>query len=211
LNNLKDILKSYGKYEIIVVDDDSPDLTWKIVEDYSSRDEKIKIIRRKKDKGLSKAVIEGFRKARGDILGVMDADLSHDHKILPRMISAVRDNNYDLVVGSRRVPGGGAEKWPWYRKISSDFATFAAKCILNLDFSDPMSGYFIIKKEVFERVSHKIDPRGYKILLEIYVRSHPQKVKEVPYIFRDRTQGHSKMSLKIMLEYFQMLLKLRFK
>lgn len=211
LNRLRETFGASEEVEIVVVDDDSPDLTWKIVETYSLKDKRIKIVRRKKEKGLSKAVIEGFNKAKGDILGVMDADLSHDHQILPKMIAAVREGGYDLVVGSRRIPGGGADKWPWYRKLSSDIATMVAKNFLDIELNDPMSGYFLLKRKLFERVKHKINPQGYKILLEIYVRSNPQRVKEIPFIFKDRKQGYSKVTLKVIFEYLQMLYKLRFK
>jgi len=211
LDGLRKTLGLSKEFEIVVVDDDSPDMTWKIVETYSQKDERIKIVRRMKEKGLSRAVIEGFNRAKADILGVMDADLSHDHQILPKMISAVRDEGYDLVVGSRRIPGGGAEKWPWYRKVSSDIATGIAKGFLDIKLSDPMSGYFLLKRELFEKAKHKINPRGYKILLEIYVRSNPQKVKELPFIFKNRKQGYSKVTLKVMFEYMQMLYSLRFK
>ena len=211
LDGLKETLGSSEEFEIIVVDDNSPDLTWKAVEAYSRKNERVKIIHRMKEKGLSRAVIEGFNIAKGNILGVMDADLSHDHQILPEMIAAVRDSGYDLVVGSRRIPGGGAEKWPWYRKILSDIATIVAKRFLDTELSDPMSGYFLLKRELFEKAEHKINPLGYKILLEIYVRSNPQRVKEMPFIFKDRKQGYSKVTLKVMFEFFQMLYKLRFK
>lgn len=211
LDCLRETLGASEEVEIIVADDDSPDLTWQIVENYALLDKRIKVFRRIKNKGLSKAVIEGFINAKGDILGVMDADLSHDHKILPKMISAVRDEGYDLVVGSRRIPGGGADKWPWYRKISSDIATVIAKTILDIKLSDPMSGYFTLKRELFEKVKQEINPRGYKILLEIYVRSNPPRVKEVPFIFKDRKQGYSKVNTKVMLQYMQMLYELRFK
>jgi dolichol-phosphate mannosyltransferase len=217
-DNIGRLLKAVGEtlgahedYEIIVVDDDSPDLTWKAVEAYALRDARIRIIRRLRERGLSKAVIEGFLQAQGEILGVMDADLSHDHRILPHMIAAVRDQGCDLVVGSRRVPGGGADRWPWYRKISSDVATLAAKMLLDIRLSDPMSGYFALKREVFEKVKHNINPQGYKILLEIYVRSNPRQVREIPFIFKDRKQGQSKVTVKVMLEYFRMIFQLRFR
>ncbi|MFC2142487.1 polyprenol monophosphomannose synthase [Acidobacteriota bacterium] len=211
LDCLLETLEPHCEFEIIVVDDNSPDLTWKIVETYGSEDRRIRLIRRTTDKGLSRAVIQGFNEAVGSIIGVIDADLSHDHHILPEMISAVRDDNYDLAIGSRRIPGGGADKWPWYRKISSNIATTMAKIMLDITITDPMSGYFTLKKELFEQAKHVINPRGYKILLEIYVRSNPQRIKEIPYIFKDRDQGHSKMSAKVMIEYMQMLLRLRFK
>ncbi|MFP4081628.1 MAG: polyprenol monophosphomannose synthase [Candidatus Aminicenantes bacterium] len=211
LDRVRDVLGWGGGVEIIVVDDDSPDFTWRIVQSYSQKDRRIKIIRRINQKGLSQAVMEGFKRARGQILGVMDADLSHDHRILPEMIAAVQDEGCDLVVGSRRIPGGGADKWPWFRKISSDVATLIAKCLLDIKLSDPMSGYFLLKRELFIRAKNKINPRGYKILLEIYIRSKPQRIKEIPFVFKDRNQGYSKASFRVLLEYLHMLYLLRFK
>jgi len=196
-------------FEIIVVDDDSPDLTWNIVEEYALRDQRVKIIRRKGVKGLSGAVIAGFIHARGEILGVMDADLSHDYRILPRMIAALGEEGYDLAVGSRRIPGGGADKWPWYRKVFSNIATAAAKQVVDdMTLNDPMSGYFVIKRELFENIKDKINPRGYKILLEICSVAGPRKLKEIPFIFKDRRQGYSKLTLKVAFEYVQMLYQL---
>ncbi len=211
LDKLRETLAAREEFEIIVVDDDSPDLTWKLVESYALKDQRIKVIRRMEEKGLSRSVIEGFNQAKGQILGVMDADLSHDHRILPQMIAAIRDQGFDLVVGSRRIPGGGAEKWPWYRRLSSDIATSLAKRFLNIKLSDPMSGYFLIKRDLFEKAKDKINPLGYKILLEIYIRSKTQKVKEIPFIFKDRKQGYSKVTPRVMIEYLQMLYNLRFK
>jgi dolichol-phosphate mannosyltransferase len=209
LDKLKETLGNLPDYEITVVDDDSPDLTWQSVQAYAAQDSRIKVIRRMKDRGLSKAVIEGFSQAQGCILGVMDADLSHDHEILPAMIAAVRDEGYDLAVGSRRIPGGGADKWPWYRKIGSDIATMIARAFLDIKLSDPMSGYFTLRREIFEKVRNEINPQGYKILLEIYVRSNPQRVKEIPFVFKDRSQGYSKATIKVMLEYLRMIRELR--
>lgn len=210
LDKIREVLAE-EEFEIIVVDDDSPDLTWQIVQSHAIKDQRIKLIRRRGERGLSRAVMEGFSQAKDPILGVMDADLSHDPRILPKMIAAVREEDCDLAVGSRRITGGGADKWPWYRKISSDMATHLAKRFLNIELSDPMSGYFLIKKELFERIKHKIDPLGYKILLEIYIRSKPRRIKEIPFVFKDRKQGYSKVTPKVMIEYLQMLYKLRSK
>lgn len=211
LDKLRETLATREEFEIIVVDDDSPDLTWEVVESCALKDQRIKVIRRMEEKGLSRSVIEGFSQAKGQILGVMDADLSHDHRILPQMIAAIRDEGFDLVVGSRRIPGGGAEKWPWYRRLSSDIATSLAKRFLDIKLSDPMSGYFLIKRDLFEKVKDEINPLGYKILLEIYIRSKPQRIKEIPFIFKDRKQGYSKVTSEVMMEYLQMLYNLRFK
>src|SRR6516225_7231161 len=110
-------------HEIIVVDDDSPDKTWELVSVFALTHSWVRVIRRCHDRGLSSAVLAGFKIARGDILGVMDADLSHDEQILPKLIEAVAQGA-DIAIGSRRIPGGGAVEWPWYRKLSSTCATY---------------------------------------------------------------------------------------
>ena len=109
------------------------------------------------------------------------------------------------------MPGGGADRWPWYRKAFSSAATIAARRLLGIELRDPMSGYFVLNRGLFERVRHVINPRGYKILLEIYALSHPARVKEIPFVFKDRRQGVSKLSMNVALEYLRMLRKLRAK
>ena len=146
--------------------------------------------------------------AKGNILGVMDGDLSHDEAILPRLISAVQ-GGADLAVGSRRIPGGGAVHWPWFRRWASTFATRLAKGILDVRLSDPMSGYFVLNRSVYESCKSRIEPMGYKILLEIYCKSRPKQVAEIPFVFRNRREGQSKLSPQVMVQYFRMLLKLR--
>jgi len=209
LDQVRATLGPRDDFEIIVVDDDSPDLTWSVVEDCASADGRITLVRRRGEKGLSSAVIAGFNASKGAVLGVMDADLSHDCRILPELISAVRDEGFDLAVGSRRVPGGGADRWPWYRKAFSSAATIAARRLLEIGLRDPMSGYFVLDRDLFERVKPVINPRGYKILLEIYALSHPARVKEIPFVFKDRRQGVSKLSVNVAFEYLRMLRELR--
>ena len=180
-------------HEIIVVDDDSPDGTAGAVEEFRKKNPWAKVIRRVGKRGLSSAVVEGFDASQGDILGVMDADLSHDEAVLPRLIEMV-DHGADLAVGSRRIPGGGATHWPWYRRLTSSAATALARLVLKLDITDPMSGYFVLKRGLYEAVRGEIRPTGYKILLELYCRAKPAVVREVPFVFRDRKQGHSKLT-----------------
>lgn len=195
--------------EIIVVDDNSPDGTWEIVESYGRKDPRVRGIRRVGRRGLSGAVVEGFQAARGDILGVMDADLSHDPAVLPEMIRRI-EGGADVVVGSRRIPGGGADKWPWHRHVTSGAATSLAKMVLPLPLSDPMSGYFVLRREIFEGVKDRLRPKGYKILLEILWRARPCRIEEVPFVFKDRKQGYSKLTPKVMLHLLQSLVELRF-
>jgi dolichol-phosphate mannosyltransferase len=180
-------------HEIIVVDDDSPDKTWELVSVFALSHSRVRVKRRCHERGLSSAVSAGFEIARGGILGVMDADLSHDERILPKLIEGI-EQGADIAVGSRRIQGGGAVEWPWGRKLSSTGATFAAKVILDLKLSDPMSGYFVLKRSLYESCKERLSPMGYKILIEIYCKGRPKKVREVPFVFRNRGEGYSKMS-----------------
>jgi len=191
-------------FEIIVVDDNSPDKTYEIVAKYHARDPRVRCIVRRSERGLSSAVIAGFLRARGNVLGVMDADLSHDPRILPKLINAC-ENEYDLAVGVRSSVVG----WPLSRKLISRGAKFLAKLFLNVELSDPMSGYFVLKREVFERVKDKLNPIGYKILLEIYARARPLRILEVPFVFTDRIHGESKLDSNVMREYLKQLFSLR--
>jgi dolichol-phosphate mannosyltransferase len=194
-------------FEIIVVDDDSPDLTWQIAAEYTKAHPEVRVMRRRGVKGLSAAVMDGFAVSRGDVLGVMDADLSHDPGILPALWKAVEEGR-EIAVGSRRVPGGGAENWPWRRRLTSGFATFLARLFLGAPLSDPMSGYFMIGRPVYEKVKDRVRPRGYKILLEIVARSGCRSIAEVPFVFKDRQRGVSKLGPGVIKDYLLMLMRL---
>ena len=194
-------------YEVIIVDDDSPDLTWKRVEELSRERPRVRVIRRVGRRGLSSAVLEGFDQALGRNLGVMDADLSHDETILPELLKAVEDGA-EMAVGSRRVPGGGATHWPWYRRFTSWGATLMARLALRVKISDPMSGFFVIKRELYDRCRTRLEPTGYKILLEIYCKGRPARVREVPFVFKDRQQGYSKLTSSVMRQYIAMVWRL---
>ncbi len=195
-------------HEIVVVDDASDDGTWQVVEAMSASDPAVRLLRRGRGLGLSSAVIDGFKIAKGRFLGVMDADLSHDTAILPDLVRAV-EQGAQLAVGSRRVPGGGADNWPWHRRLYSNVATMFAKFWLGTPIADPMSGYFIVRREVFEEVVAKLNPKGYKILLEIATRAGVLAVREVPFVFKDRKQGYSKLTGKVAAKYLEMLWDLR--
>src|SRR5262245_37919576 len=213
-DNLVPLLEAIGaamagrELEVWIVDDDSPDRTWERASDYARSHPELHVIRRTRERGLSAAVIEGFRQARGDLLAVMDADLSHDPALLPRLVDAVIDGA-DVAVGSRRVPGGGADNWPWHRRTASDVATALTRWWLRLGLRDPMSGYFVLRRTVFEEVRASLQPRGYKILLEIVSRAGAVKTVELPYLFRDRQQGVSKVSLRVGWELLTSLWQLR--
>lgn len=207
LEQLRSVLKDLD-YEIIVVDDDSPDGTPEFVEEYSKKHPSVRLIRRTVRNGLSAAVLDGFQQATGQWLGVMDADLSHDTAILPALIHAVEEGN-EMAVGSRRVPGGGADHWPWFRRLFSSVATGAAKMWLGVPINDPMSGYFVVTREAYKRAVSSCNPKGYKILLEILTRAKIKDFKEIPFVFKDRTQGQSKLTTSVALQFLSMLWDLR--
>jgi len=194
--------------EVWIVDDDSPDRTWELALDYARSHPEVQVIRRTSKRGLSGAVIEGLHRARGEFLAVMDADLSHDPALLPRLVDAAA-GGADVAVGSRRVPGGGADNWPWHRRKASDLATALARWWLRVPLSDPMSGYFVLRRAVFEGVRDHLQPRGYKILLEIVCRAGAVKIIELPYVFRERRQGVSKVSPRVGWEFLTSLWDLR--
>lgn len=196
------LLKDSGiEGEVIVVDDNSPDGTAAIARDLS-RKYPVRVLQRPAKLGLSSAVLDGFRHARGDILGVMDADLSHDVTKLPHMVYSLKD--YDLVIGSRYVSGGGTRDWSKKRRLISKGATWLARPLTKV--KDPMSGFFVLKRSVIEGV--ELSPRGYKIGLEILTKGRDARIKEIPYIFRDRKNGQSKMNRKEVLNYIFHLGKL---
>jgi len=185
--------------EIVLVDDSSPDGTYSKAEELSKQYE-IKIISRPARLSLSSAAIDGFRAATGDIVGVMDADLSHRPESIPDLLAPLIDGESEMTIGSRHVDGGSIDSsWPISRKIISRVAAMIAKPLTNI--RDPMSGYFFVTREVLRRGEDKLNPAGQKILLDILVNCRPEKITEVPITFAERRMGKSKMSLKTILRY----------
>ena len=190
--------------EIIVVDDDSNDGTFEVCERLRSTNN-VKLKTRKNQRGLATAVLHGLREARGEILVVMDADLSHPPEMLPDIIGAVR-NGAEMAVGSRYVAGGVTEKsWGAFRWLNSRAATILARPLTSL--SDPMAGFFAVRRSVLSRAG-TLNPIGYKIGLEILVKCGCRLVKEVPIHFVDRTRGVSKMGLREQWNYLVHLMRL---
>ncbi|APJ03262.1 glycosyltransferase [Silvanigrella aquatica] len=185
--------------EVIVVDDNSPDRTWEVARTLSARYPWLRVIRRMTDKGLSSAVLAGFEIAEGEILAVMDADLQHDEQAL---ISFIREmeSGADIVVGSRKVKGGGIVDWSPIRKFISGVATLLTKIALPQSVSDPMSGFFAVKKHVYVSNKNQINPRGFKILLEFLARAKHCKIEEVGYVFKGRVHGESKISSSVVFD-----------
>jgi len=194
-------------YELLIADDDSPDRTWEIAEGLALRNPHLRVLRRTKNRGLSQAVIDGFLSSSSDYVGVIDADLQHDPAILPRMVAAL-DSGAEIAVGSRYTDGGGTGTWGTSRRFQSWFATKLAQTFLGVDLTDPMSGYFVLLRRDFNRIQKELDATGFKILLEIIARLNPSRLQEVPYTFRERVAGRSKLSPRVIFQYFEQLWKL---
>ena len=197
--------------ETIVVDDNSPDGTGKIVEDYISNIKKIAentidIIHRKAKNGLSSAILNGIQNAKGETIVVMDSDLSHPPQIIPKMIEAFKQYQCDLVVASRYISGGNIQGWTAKRKLMSKIATIIAKKGLGVKTKDPMSGFFAFKKNIIHGLN--FDALGYKFLLELLVKTKGINVKEIPYTFENRKLGSSKLDTSTVIDYFRSVLKL---
>jgi dolichol-phosphate mannosyltransferase len=190
------------KWEIIVVDDNSPDGTASIAEGFSER-YPVKVFIRKTDRGLSKSVIKGFELAEGDIYLIMDADLSHSVEKIPEMVKPIILNECDATVGSRNIQGGGYAEWPLSRRIVSKIAGYMAKGLTSL--ADPTSGFMAIRKSILDNVA--IDPLGWKIVLEIAVKAKP-RIKEIPILFSERKKGESKLGINAQIDYLHHLWRL---
>jgi len=207
--NIQELIKKIQKEfkenkingEIIIVDDNSPDGTGKILEELKKKQKNIKIIHRKEKLGLSSAVLEGWKIAKGEILGVMDADLSHPAEKIKELFYAIKKEEADFTIGSRYIKGGKIKGWNFKRKLMSKTATLLAKPFTKI--KDPMSGFFMIKKDCI--TNKKINPKGFKILLELIIKADYKKIKEIPITFADRTKGKSKAGSKEIIYYLKNL------
>jgi dolichol-phosphate mannosyltransferase len=205
-----ELLLSHENAEIIVVDDNSPDETWKLSKQLEERYPNLTTIHRINQKGLSSAVLTGFDVAKGSYLFVIDADLQHDEKALLPMIEHMRQGT-DLVIASRKTGEGAIDKkWSLLRRIISQGATWLSRIVVPASITDPMSGFFGIKKECYLKFKEEINPRGFKLLLEFIARMKPYRIKEVGYQFRPRRHGESKLSNAVVFEYLISLYDLSF-
>jgi len=198
-----------GNYELIVVDDDSPDRTWEVAENLIPDYPQLRVMRRQEEQGLSSAVIRGWQGARGSILGVIDGDLQHPPEVLTQLWQKI-EQGADLAVASRHVEGGGVSSWSVIRRFLSRGAQVLGLVILPEvvgRVSDPMSGYFMVRRNAIANTT--LNPIGYKILLEVIGRGQIGEIGEVGYIFRERTEGESKVTWKQYLDYIQHLIRLR--
>ena len=195
-------------WELIFVDDDSPDGTYEEVAALAREGAPVRCIRRIGRRGLASAVVEGAMSAEAEIVGVIDADMQHDEAVLPTMLRILQTTDAEVVVGSRYVSGGGLGDWDTSRRSMSSFATWASRLLVGGNVTDPMSGFFMTHRSVFESTIYDLSQQGYKILLDILTASpHPLKVVEIPYVFRNRQAGESKLDAMIVAEYAFLLIE----
>jgi dolichol-phosphate mannosyltransferase len=195
-------------WEAIFVDDDSPDGTAAIAKGLAERDSRIRCIRRIGRRGLASACIEGMMASSATYVAVIDGDLQHDESVLPLMLDALRTESADVAIGSRHVAGGTASEGfsPLRRKISEGGTALAAM-ILPVPVADPMSGYFMLRRSLFETLVPRLTGRGFKILLDILLSADRKlRVAEIPYVFRARVAGVSKLDTAVLLEFVALLL-----
>ncbi len=196
-------------YELIVVDDDSPDRTWEKALELSRDHPSVRVVRRVGERGLGTAVVRGWQVARGEILGVMDADLQHPPEVNLALLQEI-DDGATLAVGSRHVQGGGVSDWSALRRVLSRGAQLLGLLVLPgvlTRLSDPMSGYFMFRRDAIAGVP--LDPLGYKILIEVIARGKMRWIGEVGYVFRERVVGESKVTHRLYSQYLHHLVKLR--
>ena len=190
-------------WEVIFVDDDSPDGTAALVKELAARDDRVRCIRRVGRRGLAGAVVEGALASAAPFVAVIDADMQHDETLLPRMLAVLRGGETDLVVGSRYLEAAGLDEGlSRVRKAGSRLATALGRKALKAEVSDPVSGFFMILREAVERVAERLEPAGFKILFDIIAsQDQPLRIKELPYAFQAREAGESKMGGRVALEY----------
>jgi len=194
-------------FEVIFVDDNSPDGTWDVVRGLARQDSRVRCIRRIGRRGLSGACIEGILASSAACAAVIDADLQHDETQLAKMLSLLQGGETDLVVGSRYIEGGSADSFNKQRAGASALATEVAKRVLGVKIADPMSGFFMIRRERFEQLAPQLSTQGFKILLDIVATARGDlRVKEIPYSFGSRLHGESKLDSMVALDFLGLVL-----
>lgn len=211
-DNVAPLLERLGEalagiaWEVVFVDDDSQDGTAQLLLRLQSTMPRVRVIRRIGRRGLSSACIEGMLATAAPFLAVIDADLQHDEAILPRMLERLRESDLDIVVGSRFSSGGSVGDFSGKRLLLSRLGRLLSRAVSHADLSDPMSGYFVLRRSFFEETVRELSGQGFKILLDLFA-SAPRRVRfaEVPFTFRPRHSGESKLDTFVMLEYVALL------
>jgi dolichol-phosphate mannosyltransferase len=194
-------------FEAIFVDDNSPDGTWQILRALAREDGRVRCIRRIGRRGLSGACIEGILASSAPCAAVIDADLQHDETQLPKMLALLQGGDFDLVIGSRYIEGGSADSFNRHRAGASALATEVAKRTLKVEVADPMSGFFMIRRDRFEELAPQLSTQGFKILLDVVATAHGAlRIKEIPYTFGSRLHGESKLDSMVALDFLGLVL-----
>jgi dolichol-phosphate mannosyltransferase len=194
-------------WEAIIVDDDSPDGTAEYVRGLASTNRRIRLLERIGRRGLSSACIEGMLTTSAPYIAVMDADMQHDETILPKMLERARNDRLDLVVASRNLGGGSMGESSRGRILLSRMGNRVSRLVCHCDISDAMSGFFVVDRSFFQEIVHRLTGTGFKILVDLLASSpRPVRVAEVPYRFRNREHGESKLDVNVELEYLFLLI-----
>jgi dolichol-phosphate mannosyltransferase len=194
------------EWEVVFVDDNSPDKTAELIRVLALTNPRIRVLERIGRRGLSSACIEGMLATPAPYIAVMDADMQHDESILPRMLERMKSERLDVVVGSRKIAGGSMGEFARARVWLSDVGTRISKLVCRCDVSDAMSGFFLVDRAYFQRVAPRLTGAGFKILVDLLSSSPTSpRLGEVPYRFRNRQQGESKLDINVELEYLYLL------
>lgn len=197
-------------WEIMFVDDDSRDGTREVIADIARADPRVRMIHRVGRRGLSSAFIEGAQASIAPYVAAMDGDLQHDEAVLPKMLAALKDGpsgpGAEIAIGSRYVPGGGIGEWDAKRAGMSNFATKLGQMVLKTEVADPMSGFFMLRRATFDAALRNLSAIGFKILLDIIASlPTPPRIVELPFQFRTRVSGESKLDAGVMRDYLLLL------
>jgi dolichol-phosphate mannosyltransferase len=194
-------------YEVVIVDDDSPDSTAAMARTLAQSDRRVRVIQRIGRRGLASAAVEGMLATSSPYLLVMDADLQHDERVIPKMLRKLKSENLDIVVASRNITGGGMGEFAADRVALSHFGRKLSDAICKTPVTDPMSGFFLVTREYLHHVVHNLSNVGFKVLLDLLASARrPVRLGEVPYTFRNRAHGESKLNILVGVEYLQLLL-----
>jgi len=205
VDRLRQVLAGIA-WEVIFADDDSTDGTIDEVRRLARLDRRVRLLHRIGRRGLASACIEGVQASAAPYIGIMDADLQHDEALLPQMLAVLKGEPVDLVVGSRYVSGGGIGDWNATRANISDIATRLGRLVLKADIADPMSGFFMMRREAFDGAVRGLSAMGFKILVDLLASSPvPLRIKELPYQFRPRVAGESKLDTLVVWEFGMLL------
>ena len=209
VRRLDQALTGYA-WEVIFVDDDSRDGTADVVRALGQHDRRVRCLQRIGRRGLSTACMEGMLSSSAPYLAIIDADLQHDEKLLPRMLDILKHEDVDIVVGSRHIDGGSLGEWLQHRIHISQVATRISRAVLHAELTDPMSGFFMLKRQVLQQRVHHLSGFGFKLLLDIFATAGtPLRFKELPYRFRNRQFGDSKLDSRVMWDFLMLLLDKR--